>query len=296
MNSTSDSLAIPRTPVPPGTTRLPPGPAPTPPGPHEASTPGRERHWALARHSLVLAGRSLTKTRRNPGLLLDALILPVMFLVLFVYLFGGAVAGSTQEYLQYLLPGILVLTTILVGQTSTGMSIVIDMKKGIFDRFRALPIGRSAPLIGSVLGDGIRYIVGVLILFALAFGLGFRVQTGVVSTLAGVGLAVLFGFALSWLTVLVAVLLREESLVATVGFLVPFPLVFGTSMAAPAETMPTWLQAWAEINPVSHAIDATRGLLLGGPVAEPVLMTLLWAGIFLLLLFPLALVAFRRRS
>lgn len=255
--------------------------------------PGHRRRWPLARHSLVLAGRSLTKTGRNPGLLLDALILPVMFLVLFVYLFGGAVAGSTQDYLQYVLPGILVLTTILVGQTATGMNLVIDMKKGIFDRFRALPIGRSAPLIGSVLGDGVRYLAAVLILFALAFLLGFRVQTGVLSTLAGVGVAMIFGFALSWLAVAVAVLLREETVVTTVGFLLPFPLVFGTDMAAPMETMPAWLQTWAGINPVSHAIEASRALLLGGPAAEPVMMTLLWAAIFLVVLFPLALVAYR---
>ncbi|MGC0143333.1 ABC transporter permease [Pseudactinotalea sp. Z1732] len=285
------------------TTNAAPLPA-MPSDPHERTPAGKprfaglghRRRWPLARHSLVLAGCSLTKTGRNPGLLLDALILPVMFLVLFVYLFGGAVAGSTREYLQYVLPGILVLTTILVGQTATGMNLVIDMKKGIFDQFRALPIGRSAPLIGSVLGDGVRYLVAVLILFGLAFLLGFRVQTGVLSTLAGVGVAMIFGFALSWLAVAVAVLLREETVVATVGFLLPFPLVFGTDMAAPMETMPAWLQTWAGINPVSHAIEASRALLLGGPAAEPVLMTLLWAGIFLVVLFPLALVAYRRRA
>lgn len=255
----------------------------------------RPRPWPLLRHSLALAGRSVTRTRRNPGLVIDALLLPVVFLLLFVYLFGGAVAGSTQDYLQYLLPGVLVLTTVLVGQTATGITIVTDMKKGVFDRFRSMPIGRSAPLIGSVLGDGVRYAVALVVLFGLAFALGFRVQTGLLPALGAVALATFFGFALSWLTVLAAAVLRDETMVASIGFLLPFPLVFGTSMAVPAETLPGWLQRWTEINPVSHAIDASRGLLLGGPVAEPVVMTLLWSGIFLVVLFPLAAVAYRRR-
>lgn len=260
------------------------------------TTVARPRRWGLVRHSLALAGRSLTRTRRNPGVVVDALLLPVVFLLLFVYLFGGAVAGSTREYLQYLLPGILVLTTVLVGQTATGVTIVTDMKKGVFDRFRSMPIGRSAPLIGSVLGDSVRYVVAIAMLFGLGFALGFRVQTDLLSALAAVALSVAFGFSLSWLTVLAAALLRDETMVASIGFLLPFPLVFGTSMAAPVETMPGWLQAWTDINPVSHAIDASRGLLLGGPVAEPVAMTLLWSGIFLATLGPLAVAAYRRQT
>lgn len=254
------------------------------------------RPWALARHSFALAGRSLTKTRRNPGLVLDALFLPILFLLLFVYLIGGAVSGSTQQYLQYIFPGILVFSTIMVGQTSTGLNLVLDMKKGVFDRFRSMPIGRSAPLIGSVLGDAVRYLVAVVALFALGLLLGFRAQTDLLSALAAVGLAIGFGFALSWLSVLVAALLRDETMVTTVGFLLPFPLVFGTSMVAPPETMPGWLQAWSEVNPVSHAIDAVRGLLLGGPVAEPVALTLVWSAAFLIVLVPLAVVAYRRRA
>jgi oleandomycin transport system permease protein len=253
------------------------------------------RPWPLLRHGWALAGRSLIKTRRNPGMLLEALIMPVIFLLMFVYLFGGAVSGSSGEYLQYVFPGVLVLTTILTGQVSTGVSIVVDMKKGVFDRFRSMPIARSAPLLGSVLADTVRYPLAVAMLFGLAHVLGFRVETDLASALAAVALTIGFGFALSWLTVLVAVLLRDENMVSWVAFLVPFPLVFGTSMAAPAETMPGWLQAWAEVNPVSHAIDASRGLLLGGPVAEPVTMTLLWGGAALVVLAPLAAWAYRRR-
>ena len=263
---------------------------------HDVTELSSPRRWPLLRHSLALAGRGLRRTRRNPGTLIDAVLLPVIFLLLFVYLFGGAVAGSTQEYLQYLLPGILVLTTVLVGQTATGITIVTDMKKGVSDRFRSMPIGRAAPLIGSVLGDGVRYVVAIMMLFGLGFALGFRVQTDLVSALAAVALSVAFGFALSWLTVIAAAALRDETMVASIGFLLPFPLVFGTSMAAPVETMPGWLQTWTDINPVSHAIDASRALLLGGPAAEPVAMTLLWTGIFHVVLAPLAVAAYRRQA
>ncbi|MBL0888697.1 ABC transporter permease [Myceligenerans indicum] len=272
---------------------------PLPPSPASGGDGGRSqggtvRPWPLVRHSLALAGRSLTRTRRNPGVLLDALILPVIFLVLFVYLFGGAVAGSTREYLQYLFPGILVLTTVLAGQISTGLSIVTDMKKGVFDRFRSMPVPRAALLIGSVLADAIRYVIAVVVLFGVGYLLGFRVETDLGSALAAAALAIGFGFSLSWLTVLLAVLLRDETMVSTVGFLLPFPLVFGTSMAAPVETMPGWLRAWAEVNPVSHAIEASQGLLLGGPAAGAAGMTLLWGGIFLAVFGTAAVTAYRR--
>jgi oleandomycin transport system permease protein len=272
--------------------------APTAPGTRRpAARPGRQpagRRWPLARHGLTLARRNLTKTLRNPGELADAVILPVVFLVLFVYLFGGAVAGSTQAYLQYLFPGILVLTTVLTGQVATGLSIVQDMKKGVFDRFRSMPVPRAALLLGSVLADAVRYVIALVVLFAVGYALGFRVETGLVPALAACGLAIVLGFSLSWLTVLVAVLLRNEIMVSTVGFLLPFPLVFGTGMAAPVETMPGWLQAWAEVNPVSRAIEAVQGLLLGGPVAGPATATLLASAVFLAVFGTAAVVAYRR--
>jgi oleandomycin transport system permease protein len=252
------------------------------------------RRWPLARHSLTLARRNLTKTLRNPGELADAVILPVVFLVLFVYLFGGAVAGSTQAYLQYLFPGILVLTTVLTGQVATALSIVQDMKKGVFDRFRSMPVPRTSMLLGSVLADAVRYVLALAVLFAVGSALGFRVETGVAPALAACVLAVVLGFSLSWLSVLAAVLLRNEVMVSTVGFLLPFPLVFGTGMAAPVETMPRWLQAWADVNPVSRAIEAVQGLLLGGPVAGPAAATLWWSGVFLAVFGTAAVVAYRR--
>jgi oleandomycin transport system permease protein len=260
----------------------------------EATLP--KRRWGLVRHSLVLARRSLLKTRRNPGVLFDALFLPVVFLLMFVYLFGGAVAGSTREYLQYIFPGILVMTTIMAGLLATGVSLNIDVKKGIFDRFRSLPISRSAPLIGSVVGDMIRYVVALVALFALGYLLGFRIHTNPLSALAACVLAVTLGFCLSWINVLIGVLIRETTIVQSVGFLGIFPLAFGTSMVAPTRTLPGWLQAWVKVNPVSHAIDATRGLLLGGPVADPAIKTLLWSAALLAVFAPMAILAYRRRA
>ncbi|MFB4305314.1 ABC transporter permease [Actinomadura sp. GTD37] len=254
------------------------------------------RRYRLARHSLLLAGRSLTKTRRNPGVLSDALFMPILFLLLFVYLFGGAVSGSTHSYLQYVFPGVLVMTMLLAGMLATGLSINTDIKKGVFDRFRSLPIGRSAPLVGIVLGDVIRYVVAAAVLFATGYLMGFRVQTDAASALAAVGLATALGFAMGWINVLIGVLIREEVIVQTVAFLGIFPLAFGTDMVVPADTMPGWLRAWVEVNPVSDAVEAARGLLVGGPVAGPATATLLWSAGFLAVFCPLAVAAYRRRS
>ncbi|WUH99067.1 ABC transporter permease [Spirillospora sp. NBC_00431] len=255
-----------------------------------------KRPYGLVRHSLLLAGRSLTKTRRNPGVLLDALFMPIIFLLLFVYLFGGAVSGSTREYLQYVFPGVMVMTMLLTGMLATGLSINTDIKKGVFDRFRSLPIGRSAPLAGLVLGDVIRYVVAAVVLFATGYLLGFRVQTDLPSALAAVGLATALGFSLSWINVLIGVLIREVAVVQSVAFLGIFPLAFGTDMVVPADTLPGWLQAWVKVNPVSDAVDAARGLLLGGPVADAAVRTLLWSAGFLAVFCPLAVYAYRRRS
>ncbi|WP_084546558.1 ABC transporter permease [Glycomyces arizonensis] len=261
----------------------------------ERSAVNTTMRWGLVRHSLALTGRELTKVRRNPGIFLDALFMPVTFLLLFVYLFGGAVSGSTGEYLRYLFPGIMVMSTVLAGLLATGMSINRDIKKGVFDRFRSMPIGRSAPLIGSVVADSARYVVTLVTLFAVGYLMGFRVETDLLSALAACGVAVTLGFSLSWISVFVGVLIKEEAIVQTIAFLGIFPLAFGTSMVAPTETMPGWLRAWIDINPVTHGVEAVRGLLVGGPVAGPVTATLLWSAGFLVVLVPLSVWAYQRR-
>ncbi|HZD73700.1 MAG TPA: ABC transporter permease [Actinomycetota bacterium] len=263
--------------------------------PTHASPPPR-RPYGLLRHSLVLARRSLVKIRRGPEGLADAVVLPVVFLSMFVYLFGGAVAGSPRQYLQYVFPAALVMTVIIAGMMVTGINLNADISKGVFERFRSLPIGRSAPLIGSVLGDMIRYLVSLAALFAFGYLLGFRAQTDPLSVLAACALAVVFAFCLSWAYVLVGVVIREPGGVQGIAITTLFPLAFGTSLVAPTATMPGWLQAWVKVNPVTHAMDACRGLLLGGQVAGPVVKTLLWSAAFLAVFAPLAVRAYRRRT
>ncbi|CCH31435.1 ABC transporter permease [Actinosynnema sp. NPDC047251] len=263
----------------------------------QRTIPARVEHrrFGLARHSLALAKRSLIKTVRTPEQLLDVTLQPVIFVVLFVYLLGGAVAGSTHDYLQTLLPAIMVQTT-LFGGMATGVNLNTDIGKGVFDRFRSLPIGRSAPLIGSVLGDLIRYVVAVVSLLVFGSILGFRVETGFLPALAACLLVILFAFSLSWAFVLVGMLVREPGAVQGIAFLVLFPLTFGTSMIAPADTLPSWLRSWVEVNPITHVMDAARGLMIGGPVAGPVLWTLLWSAVFVVVFAPLAVRAYRRRA
>lgn len=258
----------------------------------------RRRPFGLARHSLVLAKRSLIKSRRNPGILVNGVLTPVIFLLLFVFLFGGSVAGSTGDYLQYLFPGILVMGTVLSGMMATGLNLNIDIKKGVFDRFRSLPIGRSAPLIGSVLADLVRYVVTVVLLFAIGYLIGFRVETDFLATLAAAAVAITLGFCISWVSVFIGVLVKQEAAVQAVAFIGILPLAFGTNLVAAADKLPGWLQGWVEINPVTHAMNATRGLLLhnGGPVAGPVGQTLLWSAIILVIFAPLSVLTFRRND
>lgn len=264
------------------------------PAPSSAAATHTQRPGRLLRHSLVLARRSLAKSARDPGAMVNGVVTPALFLVLFLYLFGGAVAGSTAEYLQYLFPGILVMGAAVAGMLSSGVSINIDMKKGVFDRFRSLPISRAAPLLGSILADLVRYVIAVTLLFAIGSLLGFRVQTGVASTLAAAALAVGFGFCLSWVTVFLGVLFKDESAVLAFGFIAFLPLQLGTSLAAPTATLPGWLRAWADVNPVTHAMDASRALLSGTPPGDSITQTLVWSAILLAVFCPLAVRAYGR--
>jgi len=254
------------------------------------------RSFRLLRHSLALAGRNLVKIRRNPISISDAVIAPVTFLVIFVYMFGGAVSGSTHAYLQRTLPAILVLGAIMAGMIATGVNLSLDIKKGIFDRFRSLPISRSAPLIGSVLADVIRYVVAIVTVLAFGYLIGFRVQTDPLSALGAIALTIVFGMSLSWLWVLLGLVIKETSVVQSIVALSIFPLAFGTDMVAPAETLPGWLQAWVQINPVQATMSACRGLLIGGSVAGEVALSLLWSAGLVVVLAPLAVMAYRRRT
>ena len=253
------------------------------------------RPFPLLRHSLVLAGRAVRKIRRTPEQFIDVTLQPIIFVILFVYVFGGAISGSTHDYLQYVLPAIMV-QTVLFSSLSIGVNLNTDIKKGVFDRFRSLPIGRSAPLIGAVSAEVVRFSTSVIVLMGFGYALGFRVGTDQLSALAGCLLAIAFALCMSWVAVFLGTWLRESGAVQGIGFLVMFPLTFGSNMFVPTSSLPGWLQGWVKINPVTHLTDAIRGLLVGGPVAGPVGWSVLTGAIILAIFAPLAVATYRRKT
>lgn len=248
------------------------------------------------RHSFVLAKRNLVKTMRTPEQLIDVTLQPIIFLVLFVYVFGGAIShGSRHEYLQFLLPGLLG-QGIAMGSIALGTNLNTDIEKGVFDRFRSLPIARSAPLVGAVLADFFRYLLMAGIFVGFGYAIGFRVETGLVPALAAMALVLAFALCFCWISVWAGLKARTAGAVQGIMFLLIFPLSFGSSAYVETTTMPGWLQAFVKVNPISHVVGAVRGLMLGGPVANHVLWTFGWMAALLAVFVPLALRAYKRRS
>lgn len=262
----------------------------------EATPPPRRvspAQWAG--QSLTMAWRSLVQLKHNPSELLDLSIQPIMFVLLFTFVFGGAIGGSTDAYLQFALGGLIAQNALfLTIYTATGLA--TDLQKGTFDRFRSLPIARSAPLTGRIVGDVLRQLWSLVVLLAVGVVLGFRITTGPLAVVAAFGLLVVFTLAFSWTSVLLGVLARDPEKVQLYGFTVLFPLTFASNAFAPTETMPGWLQAWVSINPVSRMADALRGLLVGGPVAANAIATVLWGAAFAAVFGPLAVWALRTRT
>jgi ABC transporter DrrB family efflux protein len=247
------------------------------------------------RQFLELSWRGIVKIRRNPLVLADVLIGPAIFLVLFVYVFGGAIGGSARQYLEFVLPGILGLTTLLATM-GVGVALNTDLEKGVFDRLRSLPIRRIAPLAGAIGGDVVRQAVSIAALLGFGVLLGFRFRTDAWSVLAACALAIGFAMALSWVWVLLGLVLPDAQSVQGLGAMVLFPLAFASNIFVDPATMPGWLQGFVAVNPVRHLMDAMRGLMLGGPVARPVLWTVTWMAALVAVFAPLALAAYRRRT
>ncbi|KQY46750.1 ABC transporter permease [Cellulomonas sp. Root137] len=250
--------------------------------------------FPLVRHSLSLAKRSLIKTWRTPEALIDVTLQPAIFLVIFVYIFGGAVAGDTHAYLQFLLPGILA-QTIATGAIAIGVNLNTDLEKGIFDRFKSLPIPRSAPLIGAVLGDVVRYVIVTVMTLGIGYLMGFRILTDPLSAVAGCLLAVVFALSLSWVSVFVGMKVRTSGAVQGIMFLIIMPLSFASNVFVPAGTLPSWMQTFVAWNPLTHLVAAMRGLFLGTPMGESVYWTLAWCVGLVAVFLPLAMRAYRRK-
>jgi oleandomycin transport system permease protein len=253
------------------------------------------RPFPLLRHSVILAGRAITKIKRSPEQLIDVTLQPIIFILLFVYLFGGAIAGSRHDYLQSLLPALMVQTVLFVS-IPIGANLNTDIGKGVFDRFRSLPIPRSAPLVGAVLGDIVRFVVAISVQIGFGYVIGFRIQTDPGRALLACLVVLVFALSLSWVAVLIGLMVREPGTVQGIGFLLMFPLTFGSSIFVPINTLPGWLQGWVKVNPVTHLVDASRGLMIGGDVAWPVTQSLLWSLGITAVFAPLAVRAYRRRT
>jgi oleandomycin transport system permease protein len=262
---------------------------------HDTSQPAAAAAGRAIRHSIALARRGLLKTWRTPEALIDVTVQPIIFLVIFVYLFGGAITGSTHDYLQFVLPGLLV-QSILFGSVAIGVNLNTDITKGVFDRFRSLPIARSAPLIGAVLADVIRYVILSVVLLTAGSILGFRISASPLSALAACLLAIGFALCLCWVSVFIGLVARTSGAVQGILFLTIFPLTFGSNVFVQTATLPGWLQGFVRVNPATHLTSAVRGLMLGGPVATPVLWTLLWMAGILAVFFPLAVRRYRLRA
>jgi ABC-2 type transport system permease protein/oleandomycin transport system permease protein len=257
--------------------------------------PRRVSPVATVRHTLTLAWRTLVQIKHNPMELLDLSIQPIMFVLLFTYVFGGQMAGGDPvRYLQYALPGIIAQNA-LFATLNTGVGLNTDITKGVFDRLRALPIARMSPLAGRILADTLKQAWSMAILLAVGMLIGFRVKTGIADVLGALLLLIVIAFAVSWVSVLIGVLVSEPEKVQIFGFTTIFPLSFSSSAFVDIHTMPGWMQAWAKVNPVSYLADATRGLLGGGPVASPTVKAVAWAFVFAVVFAPLAVRALRRR-
>ena len=257
--------------------------------------PRRPLWWTFA-DAAAVTRRNLYRYVRVPTLLLFSTIQPVMFVLLFTFVFGGAIqVPGVDNYIDFLMAGILA-QTVIFGSTQTGVALAEDMSRGMVDRFRSLPMARSAVLAGRTLSDTARNLFVVCLMLVVGTLVGFRFHAGVVPALGAVGLALAFGLAFSRISALIGLSVRDVESAQAAGFVWVFPLVFASSAFVPVDTMPGWLQTFADINPVTVTVNALRALTLGGPTARPVLESLAWIAGILLVFVPLAVNRYRRAA
>ncbi|MCC6830061.1 MAG: ABC transporter permease [Thermoleophilia bacterium] len=243
--------------------------------------------------TLAFGWRGMLKIKHVPEQLLDVTVTPVMFLLMFTYLFGGAVAGSTGDYLQYILPGVLV-QSVLFTAVYSGVTLNTDVTKGVVDRFRSLPVWRPAPLVGALLGDAVRYAIAGTVTVVLGVVMGFRPDEGVAGVVLGMLLVVVFAFALSWVFTTLGLLLRTPNAVLNAGFLGVFPLLFISNIFVDPATLPSWLEAFVDVNPIAHLVTATRELMDGGASAGDVGLVVAEAAVITAVFAPLTVRLYRR--
>ncbi|HEX2411750.1 MAG TPA: ABC transporter permease [Solirubrobacteraceae bacterium] len=243
--------------------------------------------------ALTFGWRGMLKVKHVPEQLLDVTITPVMFVLMFTYLFGGAIAGSTGEYLDYILPGILVMSVVFTTVYS-GVALNTDLTKGVVDRFRSLPMWRPAPLVGSLLGDSVRYVIAGTVIIVLGVALGYRPDAGVPGVVAALALVVVFSFGLSWVFTTLGLLLRSPNAVMNAGFMGIFPLTFLSNVFVDPETLPDGLQDFVEVNPISILVDASRGFMEGNVDGGDIAVVLGTAAVLTAIFAPLTTRLYRR--
>ena len=259
-----------------------------------ASAPRPSRPTALAT-AVTFGWRGMLKVKHVPEQLLDVTITPVMFVLMFTYLFGGAIEGSTREYLQYILPGVLVMS-VLFTTVYSGIALNTDLTKGVVDRFRSLPIWRPAPLVGALLGDTVRYLIAGTVIVVLGVALGYRPDAGVPGVLAALALVVVFAFGLSWVFTTIGLLLRSPNAVMNAGFMGIFPLTFLSNVFVDPATLPVVLETFVDVNPISHLVTAVRGLMDGDPDGAEIALVLGTAAALTAVFAPITARLYHRRG
>ncbi|MEX2426579.1 MAG: ABC transporter permease [Thermomicrobiaceae bacterium] len=245
--------------------------------------------------SITFGWRAVLKIKHVPEQLFDVTMFPLMFVLMFTYLFGGALAGSPGEYLQFLAPGILVQSIVMI-TIYTGTVLNNDLRKGIFDRFRSMPIWRASFLVGALMGDFLRYTIASTVVLGVAAILGFRPEGGLPGIIAGALLVMLFSFSLSWIWTMLSMFMRTQESLMFTSFLVMFPLTFVSNIFVDPETMPSWLEAFVDVNPISYLTTATRGLMAGDPNAGDLGMVFLSSAALVIVFAPLTMYFYNRKE
>lgn len=245
-------------------------------------------------NAMVFGWRAVLKFKHVPEQLFDLVMTPIMFTLLFTFVFGGALAGSTGDYLQFFLPGILV-QTVMFNAVYSGMGLCTDLGKGLFDRFRSLPIWSLAPFAGLMVGDILRHLIAASIILAIGLILGYRPEAGVPGVLAAFALLVAIGFGTGWIFIVLGLLMRTPTTVMTLGFTFMFPLVFASNIMVEPATMPGWLRAFVEVNPVTRMTTAMRGLMSGEVTSGQIALALAAPVVLTAVLAPVTLWLYRKR-
>jgi ABC-2 type transport system permease protein len=277
------------------TTRAPTLPRPDHPPINAAlaeARPGRPNPWSA---SVTLGWRALLKVKHAPTQLFDVTVFPLLMTLMFTFLFGGALAGSTEAYLQHLLPGILVFTVAMISQY-IAIGLNADVAKGLFDRFRSLPMWRPAVLVGAMLGDVVRFGVAGLMVLAVGLLLGFRPEAGAGGALLGLGLVLVFAFSLSWIWAAIGLLMDDPSSVSVLSSLTTFPLTFLSNVFVDPATLPAFLRGFVDINPVTLVVTAVRGAMHGGVTGTQIATVFLACAVLIVIFAPLTMVLYNRKN